>query len=49
MAYFQAFCEVGIIGEALWKARFYYMETYLLFGLIEEKVDGRNAYHDRCR
>ena len=41
VAYLRAFCKVGIIREALWKARFYYMETYLLFGLIGEKVDGR--------
>ena len=41
VAYFRAFCKVGIIREALRKARFYYMETYLLFGLIGEKVDGR--------
>lgn len=33
MAYFRAFCKVGIIREALRKARFYYMETYLFFGL----------------
>ena len=41
MACFRAFCKVSIIREALRKARFYYMETYLLFGLIGEKVDGR--------
>ena len=41
MAYFRAFCKVGIIREALRKARFSCMETYLLFGLIKEKVDGR--------
>ena len=41
MAYFRAFCKVGIIREALRKARFSYMETYLLFSLIGEKVDGR--------
>ena len=41
VAYFRAFCKVGIIREALRKARFYYMETYLFFGLIGEKVDGR--------
>ena len=27
------FCKVGIIKEALRKARFYYMEIYLLLGL----------------
>ena len=31
--YFWAFCKVGIIREALRKARFYYMEIYLLLGL----------------
>ena len=31
--YFWAFCKVGIIKEALRKARFYYMEIYLLLGL----------------
>lgn len=41
MTYFRAFCEVTIIREALRKARFSCMETYLLFGLIKEKVDGR--------
>ena len=41
MAYFRAFCEVSIIREALRKARFSYMETYLLFSLTGEKVDGR--------
>nr|DAH02920.1 MAG TPA: hypothetical protein [Caudoviricetes sp.] len=30
MAYFRAFCEGSIIREALRKARFSYMETYLL-------------------
>ena len=30
MAYFRAFCEVSIIRGALRKARFSYMETYLL-------------------
>ena len=41
MAHFRAFCEVGIIRKALRKVRFSCMETYLLFGLIKEKVDGR--------
>ena len=41
MAYFRAFCKVGIIREALRKARFYYMETYLLFGLAGEKLSSR--------
>ena len=41
MAYFQAFCEVGIIREALQKTRFSCRKTYLLFSLTEEKVDGR--------
>ena len=41
MACFRAFCEVGIIREALRKARFSCMETYLLFSLTGEKVDGR--------
>ena len=41
MAYFRAFCEVSIIREALQKARFSCMETYLLFSLTGEKVDGR--------
>ena len=41
VAYFRAFCEVSIIREALQKARFSCMETYLLFGLIKEKVDDR--------
>ena len=40
-AYFRAFCKVGIIREALRKARFYSMETYLLFGLIGEKLSRR--------
>ena len=40
-AYFRAFCEVSIIREALRKARFSCMETYLLFSLTGEKVDGR--------
>ena len=30
VAYFRAFCEVSIIREALRKARFSYMEIYLL-------------------
>ena len=37
----RAFCEVIIIREALRKARFPCMKTYLLFDLIKEKVDGR--------
>lgn len=41
MAYFRAFCEVSIIREALRKARFSCMETYLLFSLTGENVDGR--------
>ena len=41
MAYFRAFCKVSIIREALRKARFSCMETYLLFSLTGEKVDGR--------
>ena len=41
MAYFRAFCKVGIIREALRKARLSCMETYLLFGLFKEKVDGQ--------
>lgn len=41
MAYFRAFCKVGIIREALRKARFSCMETYLLFNLTGEKVNGR--------
>jgi len=41
VAYFRAFCEVSIIREALRKAQFSCLETYLLFGLIKEKVDGR--------
>ena len=41
MAYFWAFCEANIIREALQKARFSCTETYLLFGLIGEKVDSR--------
>lgn len=41
MSYFRAFCEVSIIREALREARFSCMETYLLFSLIKEKVDGR--------
>lgn len=38
MAYFRAFCEVSIIRGALRKARFSYMETYLLFCLAGEKL-----------
>ena len=38
VAYFRAFCEVGTIREALRKARFSCMETYLLFGLTGEKL-----------
>lgn len=38
VAYFRAFCEVSIIREALRKARFSCMETYLLFGLTGEKL-----------
>lgn len=38
MAYFRAFCKVVIIREALRKARLSCVETYLLFGLIEEKL-----------
>ena len=50
MAYFRAFCKVGIIREALRKARFSCMETYLLIGQIGEKVDGRkNAVGFRLR
>ena len=41
MAYFRAFCEVSILREALRKARFSCMETYLLFSLTEGKVDLR--------
>lgn len=41
MANFRAFCKVSIIRETLRKTRFSCMETYLLFGLIKEKVDGR--------
>lgn len=41
MAYFRAFCKVGIIREALRKAQFSCMETYLLFGLNGEKLNGR--------
>lgn len=41
MAYFRAFCEVSIIREALQKARFSCMETYLLFSMIGEKFSGR--------
>lgn len=40
MAYFRAFCKVGIIRETLRKAQFSCMKTYLLFGLIREKVYG---------
>ena len=40
-AYFRAFCEVSIIREALRKARFSCMETYLLCSLTGEKVYGR--------
>ena len=50
MAYFRAFCEVSIIIEALRKARFSYMETYLLFSLTGEKVyDRKNAVGFRLR
>ena len=41
---FRAFCEVRIVREALRKVRFSCMETYLLFGLIGEKVDGSRGY-----
>ena len=41
MAYFRAFCEVSIIREALRKARFSSMETYLLVRLNGERVDDR--------
>ena len=41
MAYFRAFCKVSIIREALRKARFSCMETYLLFGLIGEKLSSQ--------
>ena len=41
MAYFRAFCKVGIIREALQEARFYYMETYLLLDLIGENFSNR--------
>ena len=41
VAYFRAFCKVGIIREALRKARFSCMETYLLFSLAGEKLNGR--------
>ena len=41
VAYFQDFCEVSIIREALWKARFSCMETYLLCSSTGEKVDDR--------
>ena len=37
VAYFRAFCEVSIIRGALRKARFSYVETYLLFSLAGEK------------
>ena len=40
-AYFRAFCEVSIIREALRKARFSCIETYLLCSLTGEKVYGR--------
>ncbi len=38
MAYFRAFCKVGIIREALRKARFSCMETYLFFGMTGENL-----------
>lgn len=42
VAHFQAFCEVGIIREALRKARFSRMETYLLNESAEtRKMGGR--------
>ena len=41
MACFRAFCKVSIIRDALQKARFSCMETYLLFSLMGEKVDSR--------
>ena len=41
VAYFRAFCKVDIIREALRKARLYYMETYLLLGLIGENLSSR--------
>ena len=40
-AYFRAFSEVWISGQTSEKARFSYMETYLLVSLTEEKVDDR--------
>ena len=41
MAYVRAGSEGSIIREALWKARFSCMETYLLFSLTGEKVNDR--------
>ena len=41
VAYFRAFCKVSIIREALRKARFSCMETYLLCSSTGEKVDDR--------
>ena len=41
MAYLRAFCKASIIREALQKARFSCMETYLLFSMIGEKFSGR--------
>ena len=41
VAYFRDFCEVSAIRASLRKARFSYMETYLLFSLTGAGVDDR--------
>ena len=42
VSYFQDFCEVCIIGGALWKAQFSCMETYPLSKFSEgRKMSGR--------
>lgn len=42
VAYFRAFCEVSAIRASLRKARFSYMETYLLTEFAgQQKMSGR--------